>query len=68
MTKEDFEQWKENPVTKEVMSQITEVRNSYREAIIQSASSGDSIASARTAGNIESLDYLLKIEWEGKDD
>ena len=68
MTKEEFEQWKDSSVTKEVMEQIMDIRNQYREAIVQSASSGDSISSARTAGQIESLDYLLNIQWEGKDD
>jgi hypothetical protein len=68
MTKEEFQQWKEYKVTKEVMEQLSDVRNQYREAVIQSAASGDNVSSARLAGNIESLDFLLNIQWEGTDD
>lgn len=68
MTKEDFEQWKDSSVTKEVMARIHESRERFREAVIHSAASGETVLSAKLAGNIEGFDYLLNIEWEGNDD
>lgn len=65
MTKSDFEQWVNSPITKEIMSQLKETRDAYRESLIGLAVSGDPLASAKVAGNIESFDYLLNIEFEG---
>ena len=64
MDKESFAQWKENIVTIEVISRIKETREAYGEAIIGHALSGDSIAAARAAGNIEALDFLINIQYE----
>lgn len=68
MTKEDFELWKDNPITKDVLSQISDIRDQYRDSIIGMAASGQTVEAARVAGNIESLDFLLNIQWEGPND
>ena len=64
MDKESFTQWKENAVTIEIMEQIRLVKESYRDAVISYAADGESIQAARAAGNIESLNYLLNIQYE----
>lgn len=64
MTKEDFEQWKDNSVTKEVMRELGEARVSYTEAIITHAKNGDDIQGAYCAGVIEAMDFLIKIQFE----
>lgn len=64
MTKEDFTQWLENPITVEVMGRVRGTRNEFSHSLMAHASSGDSVAAARAAGHIEALDYLLNIEYE----
>jgi len=64
MTKEEFEQWKDNAVTKEVMEIMKKVRDDNHEGVIKCAVSGEYVTSTRLAGNVEAFDYLLNIQLE----
>lgn len=67
MDKASFAQWKENPITIEVMDVIKQTRDAYRDAIIGHARAGEHNESIRAAGNIEGLDYLLNIQFEDQE-
>ncbi len=64
MTKEDFEQWKDSSVTKEVMASIKDVRDNNGAECIKCSASGESVMATRLAGNVEAFDYLLNIQFE----
>lgn len=64
MKKEDFEQWKNSPVTKEIMEIMQEARTQCAESVIKSAASGETITAARGAGNVETFDFFLNIQFE----
>ena len=64
MTKEDFEQWKNSPVTKEVMDIMREARLQCAEDIIKCSASGEHAIATRLSGNIETFDFFLNIQFE----
>lgn len=64
MTKEDFEQWKNSPVTKEIMGIINDARSQCAENVIKCSASGEHAIATRLSGNIETLDFFLNIQFE----
>jgi len=67
MNKEDFDQWKSNPVTKEVMEIIRDWRTAYANSLAMGGTyNPDSMENtfgntAKTVGVIEGLDQILNI-------
>lgn len=64
MTKDEYVEWKENSVTKEIILIMKEVREAYKEKLASGATIDSITNTARTVGNIEAFDYLINIEWE----
>ena len=67
MTKDEYVEWKENRVTKEVFSKIEWAREAYKERLASGATLDSMEQTARTVGNIEAFDFLLNIKWEEPD-
>lgn len=63
MTKQDFQQWKDNPMTQEIFKVLKDTRQVYLEQMPGLVE--DHIRLAKAAGAIEAFDYLTNIEWEG---
>mgnify|MGYP003393960884 CR=1 FL=1 len=64
MTKADFLQWKQLPETQEVLQVLKETKQLYLEQMPGLVT--DHIRLAKQAGSIETLDYLINIEWSGE--
>ena len=62
MNRQDFLQWKDNPITLEVWRTLRDTKQAYLE--LMPALVGDPTQLAKTAGSIETLDYLLNMEVE----
>lgn len=64
MTKEDFLQWKDSQVTKEIFQCIRNFRQMQAEGLIRLGREGNPIQSARASGICDGLDHLLNIQWD----
>ena len=67
MTQDEYIEWKENRVTKEVFTILERAREAYKERLASGATLDSMEATARTVGNIEAFDFLLNIKWEDSD-
>jgi len=70
LTSEQFQEWKNHPVTKEIFTEL----NKSKKALIEQLSNGSSIAynadethglTNRLVGQITGLDQILNISFEG---
>lgn len=68
MNKEKFAEWKSHPATVEVFEEVVRVRNQLKEHITSGGTLGSEIETARLVGNIEGLNQLLNISYEGGDE
>ena len=64
MTKEDFQQWKESKTTKEILDILREARSQCAEQCVKCSASGDNQTASKLAGNIETFDFLINIDFE----
>lgn len=64
MTKDEYIEWKENRVTKEILSIIESAREAHKERLASGTILDSPQQMARTVGNIEAFDFLINIEWE----
>ena len=70
LTSEQFQEWKNHPVTKEIFAELKK----SRQAIVEQLANGNSIGpdaqathgfTKRAVGQINGLDQLLNISFEG---
>lgn len=70
MTKEEYRDWAEHPVTKEMVSALGETR----EGILEELGAGGTLSenterdTARLVGNIEGLDFFLNHHYEEEEE
>lgn len=64
MTKSDFIDWKKNPVTQELFSQLKQRVEDMKDRLVGYAASGNATSSAHMAGIVEGFQFLLNIDWE----
>jgi hypothetical protein len=67
MDREQFEEWKSHPVTIEVFEEVEKHRSALKDALADGATIGSKTHTARVVGNIEGLNQLLNISYEGGD-
>jgi len=70
VTKEEYNEWKNHPVTKVIKQSIEEERDRLKD-IISSGTVLEDFSEqkvARLIGHIEGLDYLLDIRYEDEED
>ncbi len=70
VTKEEYIEWKNHPVTKIVKQSIEEERDRLKEIVSSGAVLEDFSEQkvARLIGHIEGLNYLLDIRYEDEED
>jgi len=68
MTKVEFLDWKEHPVTAEMYKAFMEVRDSIKEDLATGSTLGNESETARRVGMIEGLDFFLNAGYDGEDD
>lgn len=67
MTKEDFADWKANPVTKAFFSAIRENIEGLKEELVPAVTSGESVLAATKGGAIIALMDVLDYHVEDHD-
>ena len=70
ITKEQFQEWKNHPVTKELFVELKKARQSLIEQLANGGTIGDTFDSthgltSKTVGQIDGLNQLLNISFEG---
>ena len=70
ITSEQFQEWKQHPVTKELFSKLRESRQAITDQLAMGSSLGFSAdethgSTNRLVGQIAGLDQLLNISFEG---
>lgn len=69
LTKADFIQWKNDRMTKHLMSQLAEIRNQLKEVLrAPNTILGDQKIAARILGQQEGLEVVLNIDFEESTD
>jgi len=64
ITKEEFEQWRSNPVTLEIMKILMERQDKIAHQIASGACLGDESAHALAVGRYQEIDDLRKMKYE----
>jgi len=64
ITKEEFEQWRSNPVTLEVMEILRERKDKIAHQIASGACLGDESAHALAVGRYQEIDDLREMKYE----
>lgn len=67
MTKQDFVDWKNHPVTQQVFSQLAERASQLNEELIFQVASLPQAEMAEKAGYIKAVRDLVNVEYEGED-
>jgi len=67
MTKVEFVEWVDHPVTKEMMRLFGEVREAYVDRLVSGDTLGKEVQTAKTVGVVKGLDFFLKAEYENED-
>ena len=73
ITAEQFAEWKEQPVTKEIFEALNEVKLALQERLTSGQTIGDNAdvthgATNKLVGQIEGLNQLLNISYESEED
>lgn len=68
MRKEQFDEWHSHPATIEIFKELEDVREDLKEDLARGATLGSEVQTARLVGNIEGLNQLLNIKYEGDAD
>lgn len=67
MRKEQFEEWSAHPSTIEIFDELAGVRDDLKETLAYGATIGSKVQTARVVGQIEGLNQLLNIRYEGEE-
>lgn len=65
MRKEQFEEWRAHPSTVEIFEELLGVRDDLKEALACGETIGSKVQTARVVGQIEGLNQLLNIRFDG---
>lgn len=71
LTSEQFQEWKNHPVTKEIFTELNKSRNALVEQLVNGSSIGYQAdethgTTSKLVGQINGLDQLLNISFEGE--
>ena len=67
MTKVEFMEWRDHPVTKELIRMFTEVRDAYAERLVGGFTIDEPTKTSKDVGVIKGLDFFLKAQFEEED-
>lgn len=68
MNKEQFQEWRNNPTTAEVMEAVKGRKIQVTEQLVSGATIRDLASTARCVGQIEGLNQLLNITYLDKEE
>lgn len=68
MNQEQFYEWRNQEATVEVFKEIAAVRDQLKDHLARGDTVRDQVETARVVGNIEGLNQLLNIDYEGGDE
>jgi len=60
MTKREFIEWRDSPVTTELMRMFQEVREAYVDKLVRGDTLGNEVVTAKDVGIVKGLDFFIK--------
>lgn len=68
MTKIEFVDWTDHPVTAEMMKLFTEVRDAIQDKLISGDNLGDEVKTALDVGTVRGLNFFINAEFDEDED